>query len=82
VEQCVGQARRRTFTLLEVKKGGSMKIAGFMLLVAGWVIVLAALVLLVAMTPRSWFVLAGLGIEGLGLVLVIRAHIVLRGEKG
>ena len=59
-----------------------MKIAGFLLLVAGWVIVLAALVLLVPMTPRSWFVLAGLGIEGLGLVLVIRAHIVLRGEKG
>ena len=59
-----------------------MKIAGFLLLVAGWIIVVAAVILLAPMAPRSLFALAGLGVEGLGLVLVIRAHIVLRRERG
>ena len=58
-----------------------MKIAGFLLLLAGWAIVLAALVLLAA-PPRAAFVLAGLGVEILGLVLVIRSHIVPSGEQG
>ncbi len=58
-----------------------MKLVGFLLLLAGWAIVLAALVLL-ASAPRTGFVLAGIGVEALGLALVVRSHLVLRGERG
>jgi len=57
-----------------------MKILGFVLLLAGWGIVLAAIVLLVPAPPRAMFVLAGLGVEIVGLVLVIRAHRLLLRE--
>jgi hypothetical protein len=52
-----------------------MKLLGLMLLPAGLSIVLAALALLPAAGPRGPFVLAGVGIEMLGLALAIRAHI-------
>jgi hypothetical protein len=57
-----------------------MKLLGFLLLLAGWGLVLAALVLLAAPPPRDAFVLAGVGVEIVGLVLVIRAHLIPRGE--
>ncbi|HXQ26618.1 MAG TPA: hypothetical protein VN822_09450 [Candidatus Acidoferrales bacterium] len=57
-----------------------MKILGFLLLLAGWAIVIAAVALLVMEVPRAAFVLAGVGVEIVGLVLVIRAHPVQRGE--
>jgi len=50
-----------------------MKLAGFFLLVAGWAIVLAAMALLAA-TARTAFVLAGIGVEVLGLALAARSH--------
>lgn len=53
-----------------------MKVIGFLLLVAGWVLVLAALEMLSAVTPRALFVVAGLAIEVLGLALVLRANAV------
>jgi hypothetical protein len=56
-----------------------MRIFGFLLLLAGWGIVLSALVLLAAEAPRVAFVLAGVGVEIVGLVLVIRAHPIRRG---
>jgi hypothetical protein len=59
-----------------------MKILGFLLLLAGWGLALAALILLGAAGPRAAFVLAGVGVEIVGLVLVIRAHLVPRGEHG
>jgi hypothetical protein len=59
-----------------------MKIAGFLLLLAGWFIVLAALVLLASALPRTGFVLAGFGVEGLGLLLVIRSHMAATEEQG
>jgi hypothetical protein len=52
---------------------GHMKLAGFFLLVAGWAIVLAATALLAA-TARTAFVLAGIGVEVLGLALAARSH--------
>ncbi len=52
-----------------------MKAVGFLLLVAGWFLALAALEMLAAATPRALFVLAGLAIEVLGLVLVFRANL-------
>lgn len=50
-----------------------MKLIGFLLLVAGCAIALTALPLL-ASTARIVFVMAGFGIEVIGLVLVGRAH--------
>jgi uncharacterized membrane protein YccC len=59
---------------------GSMKILGFVLLVSGWAIVLTAVALLTEDVPRAAFVLAGLGVELVGLALLVRAHPIHRGE--
>ena len=56
-----------------------MKLFGFLLLLAGWGIVLTALALLKTDAPRASFVLAGVGVEIVGLVLVVRAHPIRRG---
>ncbi|MGA8767519.1 MAG: hypothetical protein WB559_10905 [Candidatus Acidiferrales bacterium] len=56
-----------------------MRLFGFALLLSGWGIVLTALALLSAEAPRIAFVLAGIGVEIVGLVLVIRAHPIRRG---
>lgn len=52
-----------------------MKAAGFLLLPAGWVLVLAAIALLPPAGPRGAFLLAGVGVEVLGLVLAARSHL-------
>jgi len=59
-----------------------MKFTGFLMLVAGWVIVLASMPLLASMKSRTIFVLAGRGVEVIGLVLVVRSHVVLEDETG
>ena len=51
-----------------------MKIAGLLLLVSGWLLVLLSIVLLHAEAGRAVFVLAGVGVQLLGLVLVFRTH--------
>lgn len=53
----------------------TMKLAGFLLLLSGWAIVLVALMLLPAVYTQVVFVLAGLGVEVLGLTLVVRSHL-------
>jgi hypothetical protein len=58
-----------------------MRLAGFLLLPAGWGLVIAALILLAAAGPRTAFILAGFGIEVLGLVLLIRSHIPPRRDR-
>jgi len=58
-----------------------MKLAGLLLLPAGWLLVVSALVLLVADAPRGAFVFAGVGVEILGLVLVARAHLAESKER-
>jgi hypothetical protein len=58
-----------------------MKIAGFSLLLAGWIIVVSALVLLASPPARAVFVLAGVAVELLGLVFVFRFHLIV-GEEG
>jgi protein-S-isoprenylcysteine O-methyltransferase Ste14 len=58
----------------------SMKLAGLLLLPAGWLLVVCALVLLVSSVPRGAFVFAGIGVEILGLVLLVRAHLGARGD--
>jgi hypothetical protein len=54
-----------------------MKLAGLLLLFAGWALVLAALAILPSTAARTGFVLAGLAVEILGLVLIARAHRIL-----
>ena len=56
-----------------------MKITGFLMMPAGWFLVLAALVLLRAFVARDLFIAAGIGVEILGLVLFTRAHWVAKG---
>jgi len=58
-----------------------MKLTGFLLLVAGWVIVVAALLVLPSAVLRAAFVLAGIGVQLLGLFFAVRAHRVLDVEK-
>jgi predicted membrane channel-forming protein YqfA (hemolysin III family) len=60
-----------------------MKLAGFLLLVAGWMIVLAAPALLFSTAPRARtvFILAGICVEVLGLVIVGRSHAASRGDR-
>lgn len=51
-----------------------MKLIGCLLLLSGWFLVLAALVMLPAFPSRAAFIGAGLAIEILGLVLLTRAY--------
>ena len=55
--------------------GEIMKITGFLMMPAGWFLVLAALVLLRAYVAQSLFVAAGMGVEIMGLVLFTRSHL-------
>jgi hypothetical protein len=57
-----------------------MRLLGFLLLLSGWLLVLAALLLLRPPLDRSAFVTAGIGVEVLGLILVARAHRLPKGD--
>jgi hypothetical protein len=59
-----------------------MKVLSFLLLLAGWLLVLAAIVLLPSPLSRAGFVFAGTAVEILGLILVFRSHAIPREEKG
>jgi hypothetical protein len=58
-----------------------MKVLGFLLLLAGWFLVLAAIVLFASPPLRAAFVLAGIAVEVLGLILAFRSHPNPREEK-
>ena len=58
-----------------------MRLAGFLLLLAGWGLVLAALAMLAAPGPRVVFVLAGCGVEILGLTLAALSYRTLPEES-
>jgi hypothetical protein len=51
-----------------------MKFIGFLLMLAGWIIVLSALEMLGSATSRAVFVIAGSAVEILGLALAFRAN--------
>jgi hypothetical protein len=51
-----------------------MKLAGLLLLPAGWAIVLTAVSILASAGQQAGFVLAGAGVEIMGLILLARAH--------
>jgi hypothetical protein len=58
-----------------------MKLLGFILLLSGWGIVAAALVMLHGKATPA-FIVAGVAVEILGLVLVARAHLPAREGRG
>jgi hypothetical protein len=63
------------------------RLVGFLLLLAGWGIVLAAIGMLRLDGPRAGFALAGVAVELLGLALVGQSHLLpgdakTREEKG
>jgi hypothetical protein len=53
-----------------------MKLTGFILLLGGWIIVLAAIALLPSGPSQVSFVLVALGVQALGLTLVFRGHLI------
>jgi hypothetical protein len=57
-----------------------MRLLGFFLQIAGWIIVLAAIALLQA-APQTAFALAGFCVELLGVTLAVRSHLIPHGEK-
>jgi hypothetical protein len=59
-----------------------MRLSGFLLLASGWIIVLAAVVLLPSSPSQAAFLLAGIGVQLLGLTLVVRSHLIQRGDEG
>jgi hypothetical protein len=59
-----------------------MRFVGFLLLLAGWFLVLSAVVLLAAPVSRAAFVFAGIAVEALGLAFVFRSHSIPREKKG
>ena len=58
-----------------------MMLVGFLLLPAGWLLALAAIVLFAPLPLRTAFVLAGIVVEALGLILAFRSHLIPREEK-
>ncbi len=57
-----------------------MKLGGFLLLLSGWGIVIAALTLLHGRVVAP-FIYAGFGVEILGLVLAFRGHLPAREDE-
>ena len=57
-----------------------MKLLGFLLLLSGWGLVRAAILLLALPTPRMAFILAAVVVEALGLALVVRSHLPAKGK--
>ena len=51
-----------------------MKLIGCLLLFSGWLIVVAALLMLAAFVQRAAFIAAGMGVEVLGLFLLTHAY--------
>jgi hypothetical protein len=58
-----------------------MKLAGLLLLLAGWIILVVAIAILPTQLTRSIFVIAGLMVEAFGLVLVTRYHCQSTGDR-
>jgi hypothetical protein len=52
-----------------------LKFAGYLMLISGWVIVLAALVLIPEFALRASFIAAGMSVEIIGLGLIARGQV-------
>jgi hypothetical protein len=73
--------RQLVLSLLNAFFNQTMKLGGFLLLLSGWGIVLAALIMLHG-NAVSIFILAGVAVEILGLVFVARAHLPTSEDNG
>lgn len=62
-------------------KGDSLRLVGCLLLLSGFFLVLAALVMFPALGLRFAFVVAGLGVEVLGVGLLTRAYTAMQKER-
>jgi hypothetical protein len=58
-----------------------MKLSGFLLLLSGWGIVVAALMLLHGGALFA-FIIAGFAVEILGLALVAKSHVLISEDNG
>jgi len=58
-----------------------MKFAGLLVMAAGFFLTIAALILFPAAALRTFFVLSGIAVEGMGLVAAVRGHMQVRGEN-
>jgi len=58
-----------------------MKYAGLLVMPAGFFLTLAALALFPQSPQRVAFVVCGLAVEGLGLVIAVRGHMLPRGAN-
>jgi hypothetical protein len=58
-----------------------MKYAGLLVMPAGFFLTIAALVLFSDPAQRGIFVVCGLAVEGLGLGVAVRGHMLARGES-
>ncbi len=57
-----------------------MKLAGLLLMVAGWIIAVTAIALIPKVNARAAFLIAGIAVEALGIALAVRGHHPLRSE--
>ncbi len=55
-----------------------MRVAGLFLLLSGWIIVICAIALLHSPSTIGLFLAAGMVVELLGLILVVRSHLTIR----
>ena len=58
-----------------------MRFAGLLVMPAGFILVVTAILLFPDPTPRLAFVLCGLAVEAMGLTVAVRGHMESRGEK-
>jgi hypothetical protein len=65
----------------ENRKDEAMKYAGLLVMPAGFILSIAAILLFPAITQRTAFVLCGLAVEAMGLVVAVRGHMQLRSEN-
>jgi hypothetical protein len=68
-------------TTSQGRKGKTMKYAGLLVMPAGFFLSIAAIVLFADPMQRSVFVVCGLAVEGLGLGVAVRGHMLARGES-
>ena len=59
-----------------------MKVLSLMLLLAGWFLVLASIVLLASPLSRTGFIFTAIAVEILGLIFLFRSHAIPREGKG
>ena len=58
-----------------------MKYAGLLVMPAGFLLSIAAILLFPASAQRTAFVLCGLAVETMGLVAAVRGHMQIRSEN-